>query len=287
MIEIGRKYKSFFSKVMLAGEYLVIEGAPSLALPFPKYEGHWYHDGHSHFHDWEDFLIYLKNLPFLDNEKMVNDFSKGLHYESNIPVGYGLGSSGTLVASLYDLYGDNEKIDDERLKSALATMESFFHGKSSGLDPLVAYLNKPILFENGKVTVLENTQVRVENWQIYDSGISRKTGPLVDHFKNSIATKFKAELKDLETLNQTFIASFIGSDHDMPRLMPLFSELQFKIFHDIIDAKTRDIWEQGLLTAEYFMKLCGAGGGGMYLVYSAKGDSPFKTLAIEEQKPQS
>ena len=262
----------------------MIEGAPSLALPFPKYGGHWYHDGHSHLHEWEDFLIYLKDLPFLDHEKMDNDFSKGLHYESNIPVGYGLGSSGALVAGLYDLYGEKLNHNDKILKSALATMESFFHGKSSGLDPLVAYLNKPILVESEKITVLDNRQLRLDNWQIFDSGISRKTGLLVEQFKNTIATKFKSQLKDLETLNQKLIGSFIGSDHEMPNIMPLFSELQFNIFHDNIDASTREIWQQGLDTGDYYMKLCGAGGGGMYLVYSGKEDLPFDTISIVGQK---
>ena len=35
-----------------------------------------------------------------------------------------------------------------RLRSYFALMESFFHGSSSGLDPLISYLNQAILIRS-------------------------------------------------------------------------------------------------------------------------------------------
>ncbi len=34
------------------------------------------------------------------------------------------------------------------LKKVFGELESYFHGKSSGIDPLICYMNLPILIEN-------------------------------------------------------------------------------------------------------------------------------------------
>ena len=66
-----------------------------------------------------------------------------MYFDSSIPQGYGIGSSGALVASIYDQYALDkitvlENLTKEKLqhlKTVFAAMESFFHGKSSGLRP--------------------------------------------------------------------------------------------------------------------------------------------------------
>ena len=73
----------------------------------------------------------------------------GLYFDSSIPQGYGVGSSGALVAAIYDKYASDkitvlENLTRDKLlklKSIFSMMESFFHGKSSGLDPLNSYLS--------------------------------------------------------------------------------------------------------------------------------------------------
>ena len=42
-----------------------------------------------------------------------------------------------------------------KLQTILGKMESVFHGKSSGLDPLVSFLNCPVIVEHGEVTPIE------------------------------------------------------------------------------------------------------------------------------------
>ncbi len=99
-----------------------------------------------------DYLPYLKDLQEkagswdkLDLDRFESDIKNGLYFESNIPQGYGIGSSGALVAAIYDQYlinpNKNRKIltgmEISNLKEIFSRMESYFHGVSSGLDPLL------------------------------------------------------------------------------------------------------------------------------------------------------
>src|SRR5690606_11390485 len=80
-----------------------------------------------------------------DMESLNADIARGMHFDSTIPQGYGVGSSGALVAAIYERYATNkidisEGISKEsisKLKETFSKMESFFHGKSSGIDPLI------------------------------------------------------------------------------------------------------------------------------------------------------
>src|SRR5690606_37070727 len=78
------------------------------------------------------------------------------YFDSSIPQGYGVGSSGALVAAIYDEYAQDkitvlENLTRDKLlklKKIFGEMESFFHGKSSGLDTLNSYLSIPILINS-------------------------------------------------------------------------------------------------------------------------------------------
>src|SRR5699024_1889521 len=91
-----------------------------------------------------------------DVEALQADIEKGLYFDSSIPQGYGIGSSGALVAAIYDKYATNkitilENLTRDKLnkrKAIFGEMESFFHGQSSGLDPLNSYLSLPILINS-------------------------------------------------------------------------------------------------------------------------------------------
>ena len=95
-------------------------------------------------------------LVTFDLNTLQNDVNNGMYFDSSIPQGYGVGSSGALVASIYDKYADDkitvlENLTRDKLlklKEIFSFMESFFHGKSSGLDPLNSYLSLPILINS-------------------------------------------------------------------------------------------------------------------------------------------
>jgi mevalonate kinase len=65
---------------------------------------------------------------------LQKDVNGGMYFDSSIPQGYGVGSSGALVAAIYDKYATNkitvlENLTREKLlqlKTIFSQMESFF-----------------------------------------------------------------------------------------------------------------------------------------------------------------
>jgi mevalonate kinase len=92
-----------------------------------------------------------------------------MYFDSSIPQGYGIGSSGALVAAIYDQYATDkitvlENLTQEKLlklKKIFGRMESYFHGTSSGLDPLNSYLSIPILINSAES--IEATGIPMQN----------------------------------------------------------------------------------------------------------------------------
>ena len=41
-------------------------------------------------------------------ERLDADLEKGMYFDSSIPMGYGVGSSGAIVAAIYDRYADHK-----------------------------------------------------------------------------------------------------------------------------------------------------------------------------------
>ena len=56
----------------------------------------------------KQFVTYLKDLDAglvsFDIDVLQKDVNAGMYFDSSIPQGYGVGSSGALVAALYDKY---------------------------------------------------------------------------------------------------------------------------------------------------------------------------------------
>ena len=147
----------FFAKILLFGEYGIIEDSKGLSIPYNFYRGALKIPKNKSDQIIEsnriliDFAKYLKDIPLkivvFDWKKFNKDLSLNMYFDSSIPKGYGVGSSGALVASIYDKYALNkitvlENLTKEKLiklKTIFSKMESFFHGKSSGLDPLNSY----------------------------------------------------------------------------------------------------------------------------------------------------
>ena len=111
----------------------------------------------------KNFLRHLQGLQAegtlpveMDLNRFADDVAKGMYFDSSIPQGYGVGSSGALVAAIYSNYAANPiqpednigKDDILTLKTTFGQLESYFHGKSSGVDPLICYLKLPVLIKD-------------------------------------------------------------------------------------------------------------------------------------------
>jgi mevalonate kinase len=215
-------------------------------------------------------------------ESFANDLYEGIYFESTIPEGFGLGSSGALIAALYDKYVDNdispEKMnsgDLAELKVKLAQLESFYHGTSSGIDPLNSLMMTPLLFgDKGEITKVDiHLPVKNQNFAVFliNSKTKGETGPLVNIFLEKTKHKGNKAI-DVEYLNEltnSAIRSIIqGKNRNFFTSLRRLSAYQLHHFGTMIPEGFYDIWQYGLDNGKYFLKLCGSGGGGFLLGFT-------------------
>ena len=273
----------YTSKLLLFGEHIIIKGAQALAIPFAHYNGNWQYaknDIAKLQMDLPKFANYLENLKEknqllcdLDIFSLKKELKNGLYFQSNIPTGYGAGSSGALCAGVYDVFCKNklEKTTTNllELKKIFAQFESYFHGSSSGTDPLVCYVGKPLLLvSKEKIRIVENPKLENHNLFLLDTRMPRKTGPLVNIFLEKSKEDYYAKRCQSELLpdNEDAIESFLKENENVLfEKMHSISHFQFKYFQEMIPNEFREIWLDGLSSDLYKIKLCGAGGGGFFL----------------------
>ncbi len=219
----------------------------------------------------------------MDLQLFKSDIENNIYFNSSIPQGFGVGSSGALVAAVYGKYakhpinpsdaiaGDNFK----DLKITLGKLENFFHGKSSGLDPLICYLNLPVLIKDkehlGAVDMPKNDAEGKGAIFLINSGNPGHTQSMVAIFLQKLKNRgfrnlFKTELKQL---NDDCIQDFLKGD-----FAGLFTNLKglssffLQNFKPMIPAHFEKEWQEGIDTNKYYLKLCGSGGGGYILGFT-------------------
>lgn len=272
--------RSFPSKILLFGEYTVINGSEALALPFSNFSGKWQKDL-SKKYDWNSLLRFLEaHTDLLDVKKLSKDLDEGWGFSSTIPQGKGLGSSGALVAALYHHYSLQKDLGLEEIRTQLAELEGHYHGQSSGVDPLVSWVDKPLVLSGSETPRVVEMPVQdwanTSRWFLLDSGVARHSAPLVSVFKRKQADlKFQETLTTLESLVSECIEDYRNLDEaHMGLHMEELSRLQLNAFQEMIPDKLKEIWLMGLETRQFALKLCGAGGGGYFLGYKLRGALP-------------
>ncbi|MEO1010579.1 MAG: mevalonate kinase [Bacteroidota bacterium] len=296
----------FYSKILLFGEYGIIKDSKGLSIPYNFFKGALKTDGvlsvtsRESNKNLRDFIFYLEQvvrefpgLVSFDFEAMGKDVNGGMYFDSSIPQGYGVGSSGALVAAIYDKYAQDkitvlENLTREKLlklKAIFGKMESFFHGQSSGLDPLNSYLSLPILI-NSKDNI-ESTSIPSQHREgkgavfLLDSGSTGETAPMVQLFMEKMKQEgFRNMLKD-QFIKHTdaCVEDFInGNIKSLFTNLKQLSHVVLDNFKPMIPAKFHELWEQGIRTNDYYLKLCGSGGGGYILGFTQDIDKAKKTL---------
>lgn len=285
-------HRSYPAKLLLFGEYTLMNHSHALCIPVNEWSGKFEkynstrHNAEMHLHSIEainPFVEYLKlhsfksNWPFSINfDHLEAHLNQGIFFNSSIKTGYGLGSSGALVAAFYDNYCESINIEKPELKQLirhLSLLESYFHGSSSGLDPLCSYLNTPLFVDSkGGVerTTLQDFDSEVAVFLI-DSHQKRKTAPLVATYKEkSILPEFQSILDaEVLPLNNACIKHFIrGNAQGFLTSVASLSRLQLKHFMYAIPKSILPLWKNGIDRNIFYMKLCGAGGGGYFLGFT-------------------
>jgi mevalonate kinase len=286
----------FYSKILLFGEYGIIRDSKGLSIPYNFYNGALKKNENPSAEalksneNLKRFVTYLETLQneqpelvHFDLASLQSDVESGMYFDSSIPQGYGVGSSGALVAAIYDKYAQDkitvlENLTREkllRLKSIFGQMESFFHGKSSGLDPLNSYLSIPILIHSKDN--IEATGIPTQSLEgtgavfLIDSGIIGETAPMVNIFMENLKDQGFRKMLKSQFIKHTdaCVESFLGGD-----MKSLFantkklSKVVLNNFKPMIPEQFHGIWQKGIDTNDYYLKLCGSGGGGYILGFT-------------------
>ena len=282
--------KRYNGKLILFGEYSMIFGSEALLTPYYSAFGEWSSvinhpsargfESNASIRKFYDYLCNNDGFRILDLRRLGMELDAGLFFDSNIPLGYGVGSSGSLVAAIYDRYKLIEINDIPKLKDFLAKMESFFHGSSSGMDPLQCYLGKPFILrqqttDNGQqtsFTMLEDDFMS-EDIHIFliDTKIKSPTAPLVTRFKElredeTYLNKFDNEY--IPTVSNCIKSLIEKKDNEFYNYLSQLSKLQIELLSHTIPEETREYFLTDINKEGFQVKLCGAGGGGFLLGFS-------------------
>lgn len=264
--------KTFPAKVLLLGEYTILNGSKALALPYQYMEGFWSFENNGTVERDESrksLFAFLENsgVDTINIDKMQQELEEGLWFDSTIPHGYGLGSSGAVIAAIYDRYGKPTG-DFEKDAQALARLEDYFHGSSSGLDPFVSHIQKPLLIHSFSNVEVLQSKPNLEGFFLLNTGKPRQTGPLVSIYQEKMKDpEFKQGCADILAKEVNFAIDAVIKNDPVNVFHHLWhiSKFQWDFFPEMIPTKERALWTRGLDTGDYVLKLCGAGGGGFIL----------------------
>lgn len=289
---------SFNSKILLFGEYTVLQNGMALVVPCDLYSGRLdFYDTASNkkfalqsnefLKKFSGFIASHMDENFvLEVKRLEQELANGLFFQSTIPQGYGLGSSGALVVAIFLRYLKKAKNvkDDlkvityhkmQGLKAALGKLESFFHGVSSGLDPLSIILNEPLLYKGARD--IETTSLPAKRTEgknvifLLNTHIPRNTSDLMKKFDLLQRDPgFQNRLQDeLVGYNNNAIDRFLKNDSSgLHKSLHDISSFQLREMHEFIPDALHSAVEKGFEHGDYFLKLCGAGGGGFMLGFT-------------------
>jgi mevalonate kinase len=300
----------FYAKILLFGEYSILCDSMGLTIPYTHFKGELSFINEDKYTDLDfatssnkllkEYSTYIRNLKEsgklkcnFNIEAFEADIDKSLYFESSIPQGYGVGSSGALVAALFEKYvtdavARNLKLPKEEmliLKDQLAQLESYFHGTSSGMDPLNCYLKHPLLIHSKK----DISMVGIPRYKhdqkgaifLINTGKPGKTSGLVNTFLDrcKIDDYMSRVREEMIPLNDQCIKSLIkGETKRFFNTLFSLSAFLYENLEPMIPEAFKKVWRQGLESQSYYLKLCGSGGGGFLLGFTEDFEKAKKDL---------
>lgn len=269
-------------KILLYGEYSIVLKNKALAIPLISQGGSWEYmknTDNKSLYGWLEYLKILPNASYYNLIQLEQDLSNGLCFKSTIPQGYGAGSSGALVAAFYSKYSKKSQLIPSdslllALKKELGLLESYFHGNSSGADPLVSLIKHSLLLSHDKIDKITLPSPHNDLFFfLLDCGISRKTEPLVSKFLQDIKTNqlYLSEFENqyVPVVDQTIQEHLDGRFTELKKRWLELSQLQTHFFKAMLPQNLIEYWYKGNNEGHTHLKLCGAGGGGYLLGLSS------------------
>ena len=206
------------------------------------------------------------------NQKPIGIFS----LKSDIPLGFGLGSSAAFCLSLSQIFFEQSWISD--ILEFAIELEGVFHGKSSGADIYVSYYKNPILFQKEGIKKLK------PSWApplyLYNTKVSSLTKECVNKV-NLFIEKFPKEgrLLDQQMSDSVQLAiQSITQDHSLEKLIQSIQKA-YDCFNkwgllENIESHIESLQSKKALA----VKPTGAGRGGFILALFEK------PLSLEQEK---
>ncbi|MEO6132170.1 MAG: hypothetical protein ABIQ02_10000 [Saprospiraceae bacterium] len=277
---MAQRNEQYPAKLLLFGEYSVLNGSQALAVPLKQYFGQWKTqngpDKEEPNISLNNFIIWLEENELISHDVlqlMQSDLENGLYYQSSIPQGYGIGSSGAIVAALYDRYFLSDD-DINAIQSTMSKMESYFHGTSSGLDPLISYTQKAVYKdESGGYHSLTDPRWP-EGYKIYllDSEVGRETGTLVQKYKEKLLDPVfeeKIQRQYIPMVEHAIHFYLAGENRLLEECLSIISQFQREYFTEMIPDHVKKRWDELVNKPGVYVKLCGAGGGGYFMIITS------------------
>ena len=289
--------EKFNSKLLLFGEYGLMFDTMALSVPFDRFSGFLDFDTESMHQastaEIRKFLQFRKaddsfqKLHFsFDLIRLEADLKRGLYFNSSIPQQYGVGSSGALVAALFSRYAvelvDDPELNTSFLKSDFALLESYFHGKSSGIDPLISFLNQAMLIDSKKAIKKLDFDLKQTGLSLalIDTKTTGATGPLVQHFIerfNYPSFKRVFESQFIPSNNGCIEAILENNRTEFFQHLEQLIRFELEHFERMFTGDFPDVIENAL-DEQVFIKLLGSGGGG-FLIAFAESETTMKLWA--------
>jgi len=297
------------------GEYSLLHDSMALTIPFDKFSGELCYpdkkekaEGHIAQSSNQGIRKFCKHI--LENHtdekfklnvhELSEELDKGLFFKSNIPQGFGLGSSGALVAAVFLRYLDKAgdfkdelkgitKDQIKNLKSCLGGLEGYFHGTSSGIDPLSILINEPLLLKSDKEVVKVDIPAFKEDGKhvifLLNTGMARNTENLVGKFNDACEEdRFKVKMeKELIEYTNGGINDFLNANTDsLYKNLENLVQFQMDEMNYLIPEEYQKIVKEGLTSKDYFIKICGSGGGGYMLGFTENWETAQQKLKNED-----
>jgi mevalonate kinase len=272
----------FHSKIILFGEYSMIFDATALMIPFRDCYGVWKTDpslaapgalsSNKSIRRFSQYLAADEELGLMfDFPRLDAELNAGLFFDSNVPTGYGLGSSGMLSAAVYQRFALRHVDDFMELKRILGRMESCFHGSSSGIDPLQCYLNQPFKITPQGVALLEEDFIPSDiHVFLADTGIKSNTKPLVQYFKKKrdeadYLLAFQSEY--VPCVSACIDQLIAGEKESFFTSLRQLTEGQMRFLRPMITDNAIDLFIEKP-NFHFGVKISGSGGGGYVLGFT-------------------
>ena len=253
-------------KIILTGEHSVVYGKPAIALAInrgietiaTRFEGPSYCTSPIvDEHLWKAIRTIVPE----------NGFT--ISFTSSLPIGKGMGSSAALSVSLCREMAriQSQSLSFEDLLDQAMTMETFFHGRPSGLDHTVSALGKAVLFQRTTTgTEWKPIDFPAIDILIVDSGTTGSTSDMVGKVAlHADTAKFQSILVKMETLSMKIRKAIAMKD--FKRIGQLCTQNhQYLKQLGVSTTTINDIVDSALALGAWGAKLSGSGGGGIVII---------------------